>query len=46
MLSHTKFQIRETFVTPPFSSEHNEIFQGIVTHILGNNPWNIGKNLL
>ena len=31
MLSHTKLQIKETFVTQALSSEWNEIFQGMAT---------------
>ena len=35
--SQIKYQIEEIFVTQAFSSERNEIFQGLGTAILSNN---------
>ena len=46
MLSNKKFQIKEIHVSQTFSSECNEIFPGMASRLLGDNPWNIGKNIL
>ena len=45
MLSHTKFQFNWT-LTKSFSSMSSEISPELVTLVLGNNLWNIGKKLL